>query len=143
MTYLPRQDMANARIREAEIYCSSSTSDWGQPVATAEWRDFAGVQRVIFPRPVKARFLKIVAKREQHGQPFVAVAELDILTEQSSQTLLNLLYQRMRIGIGFVVGFGSTVEKVDFVNRSLLANGPAQDRRRLIEDALSRPRWDS
>ncbi len=82
VTYLPRQDMANARIREAEIYCSSSTSDWGQPVATAEWRDVAGVQRVIFPRPVKARFLKIVAKREQHGQPFVAVAELDILMDK-------------------------------------------------------------
>ncbi len=81
VTYLPRQDMDNARIREADIYCGQSTSDWGPPVATAKWRDTASMQKTVFPRPVTARFLKIVAKREQHDQPFIAVAELDVLLE--------------------------------------------------------------
>jgi len=82
VTYLPRQDMANGRIAEAEIYCGDSSSNWGKAVAKAQWRDSAGMQSVTFPRPVKARFLKIVAKREQHGQPFAAVAELDILIDK-------------------------------------------------------------
>ena len=83
VTYLPRQDMASGRIAEAEIYCSSDLARWGQPVANAKWRDSADVQSLIFPRPIKARYLKLVATREQRGQPFLAIAELDIIAERS------------------------------------------------------------
>jgi hypothetical protein len=79
--YLPRQDMARGRITEAEIYCSSDPAHWGQPMAKAKWRNSADAQTLKFSRPTKARYLKLVATREQSGQPFVAIAELDILTE--------------------------------------------------------------
>lgn len=82
VTYLPRQDMANGRIVEAEIYCSNDLADWGQAAARAEWRNSTDVQSVKFVRPVPARYLKLVATREQGGQPFAAIAELDIVLDQ-------------------------------------------------------------
>jgi hypothetical protein len=79
--YLPRQDMANGRIAEAEIYCSSDPAHWGPPIAKAKWRNSADAQSLKFTRSVKARYLKLVATREQRGQPFIAIAELDILSQ--------------------------------------------------------------
>jgi hypothetical protein len=81
VTYLPRQDMANGRIVEAEIYCSDDLAHWGQALAKAKWRNSADRQTTKFSRSTKARYLKLVATREQRGQPFAAIAELDILTE--------------------------------------------------------------
>ena len=81
VTYLPRQDMANGRIAEAEIYCSNDPIHWGQAVVKATWRNSADAQSVKFSRPTKAHYLKLVATREHHNQPFIAIAEFDILTE--------------------------------------------------------------
>jgi hypothetical protein len=36
---------------------------------------------VNFPAPAKARYLKIVARSEVNGNPFTAIAELDIVTD--------------------------------------------------------------
>lgn len=79
ITYLPRQDMANGRIAEAEISCSNEPKKWGPPVAKVKWPNSAGRQTVRFDKPVTARYLKLVPKSEVRGQPFVAVAELDII----------------------------------------------------------------
>ncbi|MFA6561871.1 MAG: discoidin domain-containing protein [Verrucomicrobiia bacterium] len=79
ITYLPRQDMANGRIAEAEIYCSNEPKKWSAPVAIAKWGDTADRQTIRFAKPVTARYLKLVPKSEVRGQPFAAVAELDII----------------------------------------------------------------
>jgi beta-galactosidase len=79
ITYLPRQDMANGRIAEAEISCSNEPKKWGAPVAKVAWPNTAGRQTVRFEKPVTARYLKLVPKSEVRGQPFAAIAELDIL----------------------------------------------------------------
>jgi hypothetical protein len=81
ITYLPRQDMTNARLAEAKIYCGNSPDVWGEAVTKAKWRNSSEVQTVKFSQPVKARYLKLVPTREQNNQPFVAVAELDIIVE--------------------------------------------------------------
>ncbi|MBI5396625.1 MAG: discoidin domain-containing protein [Verrucomicrobia bacterium] len=81
ITYLPRQDQANGRIAEAEISCSNEPKKWGAPVATVKWLNTADRQTVRFAKPVTARYLKLVPKSEVRGQPFAAVAELDIVTE--------------------------------------------------------------
>jgi hypothetical protein len=81
VTYLPRQDMANGRIAAAEIYCSNDPAHWGSIVARAKWRNSGEVQSLKFARSIQARYLKLVATREQRGQPFASIAELDILTE--------------------------------------------------------------
>jgi hypothetical protein len=49
-------------------------------VVTVKLRNNAKLQRVTFPQPVTARYLKVVAKSEVNGQPFASIAELDVLT---------------------------------------------------------------
>jgi hypothetical protein len=83
ITYLPRQDMANGRIAECEIYCSADANSWPAPVAKVKWPNTEMLQTVTFQQPVKARYLKLVAKSEVNGQPFASIAELDVLTDGS------------------------------------------------------------
>ena len=82
ITYLPRQDMANGRIAECEIYCSTEPSVWAAPVAKVKWPNTDKLQTVNFRQPVKARYLKVVARSEVNGQPFAAIAELDVLMDE-------------------------------------------------------------
>ena len=82
ITYLPRQDMVNGRIAECEIYCSTEPNSWAAPVATVKWPNDAKLQTVNFRQPVTARYLKLVAKSEVNGQPFAAIADLDVLTTE-------------------------------------------------------------
>ncbi len=82
ITCLPRQDMANGRIAEAEVFVSSDSEFWSTPVAQARWRDTGQLQTVAFPQPVRTRYLKFVAKSEVNGNAFAAVAELDVILEE-------------------------------------------------------------
>ncbi len=79
ITYLPRQDQANGRIREAEIYCSLAPAAWGKPTAKAQWNGSDRLQTVLFRQPVAARYLKLLVKSTVNQQPFAAVAELDVI----------------------------------------------------------------
>ena len=82
ITYLPRQDMANGRIADCEIYCSTNPASWAAPAAKAKWPNTAQLQTVRFPEPVRARYLKVVARSEANGNPFASIAELDVLTDE-------------------------------------------------------------
>jgi len=78
-TYLPRQDMANGRIRQYEFYVSHDGKTWGRPVAKGTFRNTAALQKVTFAKPVTARFIRLVALSEVLGQPYTTVAELDVV----------------------------------------------------------------
>ena len=80
ITYLPRQDMSTGRIAECEIYCSRQPNSWSEPAAKAKWQNTDKLQTVSFEQPVKARYLKVVARSEVSGNPFTSIAELDVLT---------------------------------------------------------------
>jgi hypothetical protein len=82
ITYLPRQDMANGRIAEAEVFCSTDPNAWPAPSAEAKWPDTGELQTLQFQQPVKARYLKVVAKAEVNGNPFAAIAEVDVVTDE-------------------------------------------------------------
>jgi hypothetical protein len=82
VTYLPRQDGANGRIAECEIYCSTDLVSWPTPTAKVKWPNTAELQTVRFSQPVKTRYLKVVARSEVNGNPFSSIAELDVLTEE-------------------------------------------------------------
>jgi hypothetical protein len=82
ITCLPRQDMANGRIAEAEVFVSNDPKSWGTPVAQAKWRDTGELQTVTFSQPVRARYLKLVVKSEVNRNAFAAVAELDVLLDE-------------------------------------------------------------
>lgn len=81
ITCLPRQDQSNGRIAQAEIFASLRPGEWGAPVAELRGQDQAEPQTVRFSQPVTARFLRLVVKAEVKGQPFAALAELDVLTD--------------------------------------------------------------
>ena len=79
ISYLPRQDQANGRIGLAEIFASLRDGDWGEPVAEIRGQGGTQLIEVLFKRSLSARFLRVVIKSEVSGQPFAAIAELDIL----------------------------------------------------------------
>ncbi len=81
ITYLPRQDMANGRIAECEVYCSLDPASWAAPTAKVKWPNTDQLQTVHFKRAVTARYLKIVAQSEVNGNPYASIAELDVLTD--------------------------------------------------------------
>jgi hypothetical protein len=77
--YTPRQDMENGRIGDYEVYVSKDGTSWGEAVASGTWPNGAEKRTVRFPRPVVARFVKLVAKSEVKGNAFAAAAEVEVL----------------------------------------------------------------
>lgn len=75
ITYLPRQDMANGRIAQAEIF------DDTRPIASMKWPNNSELQTVRFNQPITTRRLRLVIKSEVHGNPFASIAELNVLVE--------------------------------------------------------------
>jgi hypothetical protein len=76
---LPRQDQSNGRIAQAEIFVAGTDGQWGEPLAVWTGTDVADTATVRFAQPVTARFVRLVIKSEVGGQPFAALAELDLL----------------------------------------------------------------
>ena len=75
MTYLPRQDMANGRIGECEVFAE------GERVASVKWPNTSELQTVRFNHPVTTRALRLLIKSEVNGNAFASVAELDVLLQ--------------------------------------------------------------
>ena len=80
VTCLPRQDQANGRIGQAEIFVGMRAGEWGSPVAELSGSDSSELTTVRFAQPVPARFLRLVVKLEVNGQPFAALAELEVIS---------------------------------------------------------------
>jgi beta-galactosidase len=81
VTYLPRQDMDNGRVKDYEVFLSRDGTDWGEPAAAGQIRRNTGdLQRITLQRPVEARYVKFVAKSEVRGRPWASAAEIAIIT---------------------------------------------------------------
>jgi beta-galactosidase len=76
ITYLPRQDMANGRIAECDIFAENRL------VGSAKWPDTSELQILRFPHEVTTRTLRFVVKSEVNGNPFASIAELDVLVDR-------------------------------------------------------------
>jgi beta-galactosidase len=83
VVYTPRRGNSNGNIRDYEVYLSNDPKSWGTPVAKGSFRRNAREQTIRLSQPVKGRYLKLVALTEQRGQPFAAVAELDLIEAQA------------------------------------------------------------
>ncbi|MHB8955046.1 MAG: discoidin domain-containing protein [Pirellulaceae bacterium] len=79
LAYLPRQDMTNGRIAKYEIYASQDGRAWGPALARGEWPDTTERQTANFERPLRARYIKLVALSEVRGSSFASAAEIDVL----------------------------------------------------------------
>ena len=81
-TYLARQDGSlNGCIKDYEIYVSNDNKAWGEPVAKGSFEKTAKLQKVMFGKPVKARYVRLRALNEQSGQDYASGAEFTLVTE--------------------------------------------------------------
>ena len=75
LTCLPRQDMANGRIAACEVFAN------GRKIAAATWRNTDKLQTLRFSQSLTTRSLRLVITSEVKGNPFAAIAELDVLAK--------------------------------------------------------------
>ncbi len=78
-TQLPRQDMANGRIRRYDVYVSNDSSQWGDPVAQGSFGNNDQLQEVRFESPVDGRYLRLVSQSEWSRAHYASIAELDVM----------------------------------------------------------------
>ncbi|MBP7935086.1 MAG: discoidin domain-containing protein [Phycisphaerae bacterium] len=78
---LPRQDMNHGWITDFEVFASSDPGHWGQPVAKGVFGRGSQEKQILFARPVKARFLRLVALTGIDNQTYASVAELGVIGE--------------------------------------------------------------
>lgn len=81
LRYLPRQDIANGRIAEYEVFVSADGTDWGQSVQKGTLKNIAAEQEIRFGAPQRGKYLKFIARSDFDHQPFAAIAELSVNTE--------------------------------------------------------------
>ncbi len=81
LSYLPRIDGPNGRITKCEVYLSTDGKTWGQPVAKATFATMTNApdQEIVKFKPTSARYVKFVSKAAVDGNPWAAVAEIDLL----------------------------------------------------------------
>ena len=79
LKYLPRQDNANGRIEDYEIYVSMDGENWGSPVAKGKFKNLPSCQTAEFDKPLNAKFLKLRALKTYKEQPWTTAAEIDVL----------------------------------------------------------------
>ena len=78
-TYLPRQNGNNGNIKDYSIQVSMDGKEWGDPVKKGTFANNSKEKRVMFDKPVKARYIRCTALSSQNGQDFASGAEVTIL----------------------------------------------------------------
>ena len=79
--YLPRQDSQNGNIKGYRIQTSTDGQNWSEPVCEGEFENNQKEKRVLFNKPVKARYLRFTALSSQDGQDFATGSEFSILEQ--------------------------------------------------------------
>ena len=79
VTCWPRQDQSNGRIGDAEFYGSTKEDAWSEALARVRWINTRDSQTARFKQPAQVRYLRMVVRSEVNGNPFVALADIDLL----------------------------------------------------------------
>lgn len=80
-TLLPRQSGSNGWIKDYEIYVSNDGENWGEPVCKGSFARNAELKKVLFDKPVKARYIRLRALNEHNGQDYASAAEFTLIAE--------------------------------------------------------------
>lgn len=80
-TLLPRQSGSNGWIKDYEIYVSQDGKEWGQPIAKGAFGNNAELKKVMFAKPVKARYIRFRALSEQNGNDYASAAEFSLIAD--------------------------------------------------------------
>ena len=86
LTYVPRQDSPNGRVKEFDIYVSADGKDWGEPVAKGTWENDALPKTAFIPRATVS-YVKLRGLSEVSGQPFMSAAEVEVLVPSYNTTI--------------------------------------------------------
>ena len=78
--YTPRTDSPNGYVKDYEIYVSSDNKEWTKIHSGTFSRD-GRPQRVMFQKPVNARYIRFYALNEQGGAEYASGAEFSLITE--------------------------------------------------------------
>ena len=79
LRYLPRQDVRNGRIQNYELYVSEDGAAWETVTASGIFQNTTAEQDVLFPSATSGRFVKLIAISEVRGNPWTAVAEINVI----------------------------------------------------------------
>ena len=81
-TYLPRQDGSpNGNIKGYKVQVSQDGKTWSEAVSEGEFENNAKEKKVLFAKPLKARYLRFTALSSQNGADFASGAEFSVLIE--------------------------------------------------------------
>ncbi|MDZ4861369.1 MAG: discoidin domain-containing protein, partial [Candidatus Hydrogenedentes bacterium] len=90
ITYHPRQDSENGRVKEFEVYVSEDGKNWGEPVAKGAWNNDGQPKTAFIPRTT-ASFVKLRGLSEVGGQPFMSAAEVEVLVPKGEAKVAQAL----------------------------------------------------
>ncbi|PIF01803.1 MAG: beta-galactosidase, partial [Paludibacter sp.] len=80
--YLPRQSGGNnGNVKEYEIYISQDGKNWGTPIIKSSFANNRDEKKVLFKKPVKARYIRFTALSAQNEQDFASGSEFRIIAE--------------------------------------------------------------
>lgn len=79
-TYTPRQNSVNGNIKDFSVSVSDDAQNWNE-VMQGSFDKSSKEKKVLFEKPVKARYLRFTALNEQNGQDFASGAEFSVLGE--------------------------------------------------------------
>ena len=80
-TYTPRMDSSNGYVKDYEIYVSMDGKEWGEPVMKGSFERTGEAHKVMFDKPVKARYIRFRALNEQRGNDYASGSEFGLLAE--------------------------------------------------------------
>lgn len=81
-TYLPRQDGGrNGDIKDYTIHVSLDGKNWGEPIHKGSFSRDKKEKRVLFKKPIKARFIRFTGVSSQNGQDFAGGSEFGVLAD--------------------------------------------------------------
>ncbi|MDO4228410.1 MAG: glycoside hydrolase family 2 TIM barrel-domain containing protein [Capnocytophaga sp.] len=80
-TYLPRSSGYNGSVKDYQIHISKDGKNWGEPIKVGQFERSTKLQRILFDKPVEARYVRFTALSEQYGQDFASGAEFSVIAE--------------------------------------------------------------
>jgi hypothetical protein len=107
--YLPNQ--INGRIAQWEFYVSTSTANWGTPVATGTFANDATEKEVLFTQKA-GQYVRLRALSEVNGNPWTHAAEINVLGvisgNQPPNGVIDTPTGNVTINVGGTVNFTGT-----------------------------------
>ncbi len=71
--------VAEARVKDYEVYVSTDGKTWGQPVAKGSLANNESVQQILFAAPVKASYIRLVVLNGHSGGDSAAISEFGVI----------------------------------------------------------------